>query len=314
MSLFSGIVEVDADGKAEVTFDVPQFNGTLRVMAVAWTRSAVGHGATDVVVRDPVVVAASLPRVLAPGDVSRLRLDIDNTDGPAGEYTLTIETSGEISLGEMPATVTLETGKRQAVSVPITGVDAGVAEIGVRLAHASGTEVTQSLLLSVRPAQGVTNARQVVALAPGERLDVGADRLAGLLAGTGSVSVAATRIGALDVPSLLLALDRYPYGCAEQTTSRALPLLYLSSVATQTGIADDKGVKERVQNAVFNVLAKQAPNGSFGLWAPGSGDLWLDSYVSDFLTRAREEGYEVPEQGFGQAIENLRNSSVTPPT
>src|SRR5690606_38444813 len=142
--------------------------------------------------------------------------------------------------------------------------------------------------LQVRPAQGPTSNRLVVAMAPGERLDIGADRLAGLLAGTGSVSVAATRTGALDVPSLLLALDRYPYGCAEQTTSRALPLLYLSSVAAQTGIADDKGVRERVQKAVFNVLARQSSTGSFGLWGPGGGDLWLDSYVSDFLTRARE--------------------------
>lgn len=308
VSLFSGIVEVGADGKAEVIFDVPEFNGTLRVMAVAWTHDAVGHGTTDLVVRDPVVVTASLPRVLAPGDTSRLRLDIDNTDGPAGDYALTIEATGEISFGDMPQAVTLETGRRQVVAVPITGIDAGVAEIGIRLAHASGTEISQSLRLPVRPAQGPTSERQVVALAPGERLDIGADRLGGLVAGTGSVSVAATRTGALDVPSLLLALDRYPYGCAEQTTSRALPLLYLSSVAAQTGIADDAAIKERVQKAVFNVLAKQAPSGSFGLWGPGSGDLWLDSYVSDFLTRAREEGYEVPELGFNQAIENLRNS------
>jgi hypothetical protein len=308
VSLFSGIVEVDADGKAQVIFDVPEFNGTLRVMGVAWTRNAVGHGTADVVVRDPVVVTASLPRVLAPGDTSRLRLDIDNADGPAGDYALTVEAGGEIGLGAMPETVTLEPGKRLALAVPITGIDTGVAEIGVRLAHVSGTETTQSLKLQVRPAQGATSDRLVVALAPGERLDIGADRLAGLLAGTGSVSVAATRTGALDVPSLLLALDRYPYGCAEQTTSRALPLLYLSSLAAQTGIGDDKGVRERVQKAVFNVLARQSSTGSFGLWGPGGGDLWLDSYVSDFLTRAREEGYEVPERGFDQAIENLRNA------
>ena len=52
-------------------FDIPQFNGTVRVMAVAWTKDAVGHATTDVIVRDPIVVTASLPRFLAPGDKAR---------------------------------------------------------------------------------------------------------------------------------------------------------------------------------------------------------------------------------------------------
>ena len=47
--------------------------------------------------------------------------------------------------------------------------------------------------------------------------------------------------------------------------------------------------KERVQDAIYRVLTYQSSSGSFGLWGPGSGDLWLDSYVTDFLTRAREQ-------------------------
>ena len=57
-------------------------------MAVAWTKDGVGHATSDVIVRDPIVVTASLPRFLAPGDQAQLRLDIANTDAPAGDYTL----------------------------------------------------------------------------------------------------------------------------------------------------------------------------------------------------------------------------------
>ena len=84
-------MRLDADGKATVDFDIPQFNGTVRVMTVAWTKDAVGHATSDVIVRDPIVVTASLPRFLTPGDKAELRLDIANTDGPAGEYTLALE-------------------------------------------------------------------------------------------------------------------------------------------------------------------------------------------------------------------------------
>ena len=159
----------------------------------------------------------------------------------------------------------------------------------------------------VRAAQPPVSQRQVITLNEGATLTIGADRLADKLAGTGAVTLAITRAGAIDVPSLLHSLDRYPYGCAEQTTSRALPLLYLSELATQTGLGSEPEIKERIQKAIFNVLADQSSIGSFGLWRPGSGDLWLDAYVSDFLTRARELDYQVPELAMTQALDNLQN-------
>src|SRR6185312_15836512 len=91
-------------------------------------------------------------------------------------------------------------------------------------------------------------------------------------------------------------------------TSRALPLLYVSELAKQAGMQDDPEIHSRVQDAIYRVLSYQASSGSFGLWGPGSGDLWLDSYVTDFLTRAREEGYDVPKEGLDQAVDNLQNS------
>ena len=100
-----------------------------------------------------------------------------------------------------------------------------------------------------------------------------------------------------------MTLDRYPYGCAEQTTSRALPLLYVSELAAGAGMEDDPALRERIQEAIYRVLNYQSSSGSFGLWGPGSGDLWLDSYVTDFLTRAREQGYDVPAQAMLQALE-----------
>jgi uncharacterized protein YfaS (alpha-2-macroglobulin family) len=74
------------------------------------------------------------------------------------------------------------------------------------------------------------------------------------------------------------------------------------------GIASDPNLHDRVQEAVYRVLSYQASGGSFGLWGPGSGDLWLDSYVTDFLTRAREQKYAVPTQAIDRALNNLQNS------
>src|ERR1700677_592231 len=53
VALYSGLVTVGADGNAEVVFDIPDFEGTVRVMAVAWSKDKVGHATADVAVRDP---------------------------------------------------------------------------------------------------------------------------------------------------------------------------------------------------------------------------------------------------------------------
>ena len=60
---------------------MPDFAGTVRVMAVAWSKDKVGHATADVIVRDPVVLTATLPRFLLPGDRSSLHLDLDNVEG-----------------------------------------------------------------------------------------------------------------------------------------------------------------------------------------------------------------------------------------
>ncbi len=123
------------------------------------------------------------------------------------------------------------------------------------------------------------------------------------------IGVSVTKHRLFDVPALLTRLDRYPYGCAEQTTSRALPLLYLSDFDAPADLLGGAEIGERIDKAIARILTFQAASGSFGLWGPeGEGDLWLDSYITDFLTRAAEKGHVVAEQAMRLALQNLQNA------
>ena len=139
--------------------------------------------------------------------------------------------------------------------------------------------------------------------------------LAGFLPGTGSVALSASPFGALDAPALLQALDRYPYGCSEQTVSRAMPLLYANRLASLENLGVDPDLNGRVAQAVEREMSRQGSSGAFGMWAADSGDddPWLDAFVTDFLTRAREQAIAVPEAAFGQALDRLRNTVVNAP-
>ncbi len=309
VAFFEGPVKLDADGKATVSFDIPQFNGTARIMSVAWTKSGVGHAVRDVVIRDPVVVTASLPRFLAPGDRAELRLDIANTDAPAGDYQVQLTTNGPVTVEQAGPSeaVRLDAGGKSVLTLPLVGQYPGDGLITVTLTGASGLSLEQALNIPVRPASLPVTQRQVVDLAAGSSLTIDGQLLADSVLQGASVSLSVTRSAAFDIPAILMALDRYPYGCAEQTTSRALPLLYMSELAKQSGLPEDDEVTKRVQEAIYRVLSYQSSSGSFGLWGPGYGDLWLDAYVTDFLTRAREQKYDVPEAAMVQALENLQN-------
>jgi alpha-2-macroglobulin len=299
VAFFSGIVQLDDEGRAEVSFDIPQFNGTARIMAVAWSRTAVGGGSADVIIRDAVVVSTSQPRFLAPGDSSRVLVEIMNSDGPAGEYAVAVAGSGAIAAdaGTAPRSVNLPAGGKAAVTVPIETPVAGEGSVHIALTHASGLTVQKSVRLAVRPGVLPVAERRTVRLAPnGGSLRIDGELLASSIPQGASVTVSISAASAFDIPALLMTLDRYPYGCAEQITSRALPLLYVGELSKTAGLEDDPAAAQRVQESIALMLSYQSSAGSFGLWAPGGGDLWLDSYVTDFLTRARERDTKCPSR------------------
>lgn len=312
LSRYSGIVRVDGTGKAEVMFDIPAFNGTVRVMAVAWTASKVGHGSTDVIVRDPVVVAGTLPRFLSSGDTSRFRFDIVNAEGPAGDYTLGVSIDGPVT-AEPAARIQRFTiggpGSRTTVIVPVTATGTGTASIIATLKGPGDLILDQDFMIGVVPTHPLVTRRTTLPLtANGGALTIGKDLMAGMLPGTASVALSVSPLPELDAAGIVRDLDRYPYGCSEQTVSRAMPLLYLSDLGVDPRAIDGE-LPDRIKAAVARLVNRQAGNGAFGLWSAYGDDssLWLSSYVTDFLLRAREQGFEVPEDTLVTGLDYIRN-------
>ncbi|MGX9352264.1 alpha-2-macroglobulin family protein [Shimia sp. W99] len=308
IAYFEGPVEVGADGTAMVSFDLPEFNGTVRLMAIAWSPSAVGQAEVDVLVRNPVVVTASLPRFLAPGDTSRLLLEIVHAEGPTGRMGLDVVAEGiALDAASIPSGISVVEQATERLSIPVTALDVGDHNIRVALTTPDGKQLVKSLVMPVRANDPEISSTQRIELAAGDTLTVDANLFANLRPGTGSAVISSGALARFDAPGLLQALDRYPYGCTEQVTSRALPLLYFDTVTSALGLASRDKVQERIDQSVERVLTRQASNGAFGLWRAESGDFWLDAYVSDFLSRARGKGYNVPDLAFRQAMDNLRN-------
>ena len=317
LAFSSGPVALDAQGRGTVTFDLPEFNGTARITAVAWTAQGVGEAEAEVIVRDPLVVTASAPRFLAPGDRTLMRLDIANTDAPEGEYRLSINFEGNagIELGTVPESIWLGAGGAQALTLPMRATATGESVVTVHLESANAHDadpiaITRTTALTVRPAaMPVTQQRIVTLGADGGALRLDEGLLGESLLDGAFISIGVSPRAAFDIPSVLLTLDRYPYGCVEQISSRAMPLIYAAELSRLSGLEVDPGLDERIAQAIDRVLDFQISTGGFGLWGPrGGGDLWLDAYVGEFLTRASENGHAVPARAMARMLENLQNA------
>ncbi len=310
VALYSGIVLVNKDGTANVKFDMPAFDGTVRLMAVAWNANQLGSAEKDVIVRDPVVVIGTAPRFLTYGDKSSLQFSLDNVEGPAGEYSYKVTGTKTVGIEGGEAKVAIAAKERKQFSVPVSAAGYGAAKLTLNISGPDNFALSRDFNFNINPAAPDIKRRLISKLPKnGGKLSVTKDVTEGLIPETVKVSVNVDKNLALDVPGLLLALDRYPYGCAEQTTSRALPLLYLSKVADTAGVTGIKDAKKRIDKAIIRLAGMQASNGSFGLWSPYSGgNTWLTAYITDFLTRAKEQGYKLPSGVFERALDNLQNS------
>ena len=311
VAMFSGPVKL-VDGKATISFAVPDFNGEVRLMAVVWSKDKVGSAARPVTVRDAVVGEVVLPRFLAPGDVSSAALNLNNVEGAAGNYTATLTGSGAVSIPGIVAQTTitraLKVGERALLPVPLQGNVEGIGTVSLALTGPNGFSVKRSWQIEVRPSQLPISREDVAAIAPGASWTPTADIASDVTPSTAALSIAVSNTKSYaDVVSQLRWLDKYPLGCLEQTTSRAMPLLLFNDLARQAGLPQDAGLRVRIQDAVDRVLDMQNDGGGFGLWGPGGeAETWLSAFAMDFLYQAKARKFVVPDEGLTRGARFLQ--------
>jgi alpha-2-macroglobulin len=312
VALFSGPVKLDDKGEARIAFDVPDFIGQLRLMAAAYDKSRVGSAEQKLFVRDAVTADVVLPRFLAPKDIGRVALSLHNVDGQAGDYRVTLEATGSVAL-ERPVTETkrLAANQRELMTWPIQAGEAGLGKVAVSVQGSGNFNVRREWDIQVRSAQTPAAVDTVTRLGPGNEATVDRNVTAGFAPGTAQVSASLTRIPGVDVAALLRALDKYPYGCVEQTTSRAMPLLYYNDVALLGYGPTDPRISDRVQDAIYRISDMQLGDGSFGMWGPYASPAaeWLQTYVLDFLVRANAQQMVVPSASLQRGLNWLNRTA-----
>lgn len=296
VALFSGPIMLDADGHGTVPLAVPDFSGKLRLMAVAWTVDRFGSAEAAVVVRPPLLAELTLPRFLAPGDKATARVMLTDLEAPEQTYQVTLSADGPVAFdhGEVNFKDVKRDKRRFADRTLIATGELGAGHIHMTARGDDGLLVERDFEIGVRSPNAYATTRQLRTLDPGAKLVAGDALGQDMLPGTASLDVDVSTSPAFDVAGLLAALRRYPYGCAEQTVSRAFPELYAAALGKAPAAA--VGDTVTAQGAIQRLYSLQSQDGSFGYWtAFDTGNGWLTAYVVDFLQHAEKQGLSVPE-------------------
>ncbi len=312
----SSIVELDEDGNAEVSFNLPDFNGELRLMAQVWSDDQYGVAENKVIVAAPLITQLATPRFLAGGDKATFALDLTNNSGQSQNLKLAYDAKDKLRLnGDALKEISLKDGERKTVHIPVkarSGFGNGQLSVhigGLKISDADAA-VDKQWSVGVRPAYPAMSYRYVAQLSSSAPWPLPLADAKNLDPDSLTTHIAVTDKPSLDIATHIRELEAYPYGCLEQTTSGVYPSLYLNAAKLkQLGIksADNDDVRrEKVQKGIDRLLGMQLSNGGFSLWDnQGPEEYWLSVYVTDFLLRARDQGFSVSSVALEKAEQRL---------
>ncbi len=313
-ALWSGEVSFDESGKAVIPLELPNFNGELALMALAWNEQQVGEAERAVKVVAPLVAEIGWPRFGARGDETRALVQLRNMSGEDQTLSLVWTLNGGLKAnGELPGTLSLKNGEEQWLTLPLTVTGAsGVASLQLA---ASGKDfaISRDWTLPLRSPWPAETRQRYQMLAPGQEMSFAPAELAGLDRANlqGLLSLSGTP--PWDPAAQWQALADYPYACLEQTLSRAWPYLLTTADERAAWHKPAEGKKAAsdadVQRALLQRLQRlQLPSGGFGLWDGRSDEeQWLTAYAADYLLARKEAGDAVPEAMLNQALNRLQN-------
>tara|TARA_R110000868_G_scaffold124959_4_gene330115 strand:- start:44773 stop:50292 length:5520 start_codon:yes stop_codon:yes gene_type:complete len=277
------------------TVAIPKYVGSVRTMVVAGNAEKEAYGMVEKTtpVRKPLMILASLPRKISPGEKVTLPVTVFAMEKKVKNVTVRIKRDKAFTiLGEATQSLTFNEPDEKMVYFDLNVAD--FKGIGKVIVEASGGGETASFEIPidiVNPNPMTTEIKDLI-------LDANSSKTIELqtfgISGSNTAQIEFSTLPPMRFNGRMQYLIRYPHGCVEQTTSAAFPQLYLNDIFDLTS-TKSKETQKNIENAIKRLGNFQRPNGGFSYW-PGlnNTDDWGTTYAGHFLLEAENKGYVLP--------------------
>ena len=276
---------------------LPQYTGSVRTMVIAGSDRAFGIAEKSSLVKDPLMLLVTAPRVVSPGEKVALPLSLFIQKDGIKDITIKAEGNDLISFEEKTKSISVSgSGEKESEFSFTAGEKTGVAKISVT-ATGGGESATYNMEIEVRSPNPPEIRAEVKVIRQGEKFETTFKPFG--IEGSNSAFLEVSPLPSINLDKRLDYLLDYPYGCSEQITSEAFPQLWLSEL-TGNDASVARTASENITEAISKLVSRQMINGGIALW-PGSSqpDSWVTSYAGHFMTEAERKGFSIPS-GFKQ--------------
>ena len=301
---FAGPFLLKKGEKRQHTYKMPNYNGRVRVMVVAGNGEAYGNTEKSVLVRKPVMLLGTLPRVIGIGEEMVVPATVFATEKGVGDVQVTIACSGNMEVvGEKSHMLHFETVSDKLAQFRIRVKDTpGAGHVKIT-ATGGGEKSVYETDIEIRSVRRPQIKVTPVTLEAGKSWK-GTVGLPGV-EGTNSLVLEMSDVQPVNLSTRLSYLLGYPHGCVEQITSKAFPQLYLSGFASLTR-EQEQSTEATVKEVIRRLRSYQTVDGSFSYWPGGTApNAWGTVYAIHFLLEAEKKGYLVPEGMKRNALNDL---------
>lgn len=290
---FMGPFHLGKGEKRTTAFTLPQYIGSVKVMVIAGHEGSYGFADKEVAVKKPLMVLATLPRVLGPTEKILLPVTVFATESSIKTVSIDIQSNAFSNLaGNNHQTITFnKPGDQMATFALDVKNFIGIGKVKI-IARSGKETAAYDVELSVRnPNPGVTRVLEKE-LAPGETWS--SPYAAVGMNGTNKTTLEASNIPPLNLAKRLTYLIDYPHGCVEQTTSSVFPQLYLAQLTDLS--SSQKAFSDRnIKAGIRKLSGFQVPEGGLSYWPDAGGpDEWGTNYAGHFMLAAQAAGYALP--------------------
>jgi len=291
---YFGPYELKAGKSNSHSFTMPNYVGSVKTMVVASHKGAYGNTEKATPVKKPLMVLATLPRMVSPSETLSLPVTVFSMDPKVKSVTVEVKTNALFTV-EGPATqkITFNQEGDQVVDFTLKvakNIGAGKVEV---LATSGNLKASDLIDMQVRMPNPRISRTTSDMVEPGKTWSSAYEAVG--LSGTNNGVMEVSVIPPMNLEERLKYLVQYPHGCVEQTTSAVFPQLFLHRFV-ELDSQQKSEIQEHISAGINKLKSFQVSGGGLTYW-PGS-DSWVSewgtSYAGHFMLEAEALGYNLP--------------------
>ncbi len=288
---FIGPNTIEAGEVANHKVKMPNYVGSVKIMLIAGNDGAFGNESKNVTVKQPLMVLATMPRVLSPKESIKLPVSVFSMERKNMDVTVKVSSNRYFDIINPVKRISFTEPGEKTLYFDVQVVDEqGIGKVMVDVVSGKD-KAYHDIELDIRNPNQRTYQVTNYLLEKGKAITHKPEYKG--VKGSYELNFSVSSMPQINLEKRLQYLLKYPYYCIEQTTSAAFPQLFLNEMTELTPRQKAK-IETHISSAISRISKMQLNNGGFSYW-PGRtfASNWGSTYAGHFLLKAQQKGYAV---------------------